>query len=427
MKEKGAVGWAVLAAALYAVSTPVSKLLLREVAPAMLAALLYLGAGIGMLGMGMARGRRGSMRRGRRLDRRDLPYTAGMVVLDIAAPLCLMAGLTRTTSANASLLNNFEIVSTALIALLIFKERIGPRLWLAIGLITGACMLLSFEDGSSLQFSSGSLFVLLACICWGLENNCTRMISQCDPLEIVVIKGFGSGIGSLGIALAMGQQIPAPRSLLAALLLGFVAYGLSIFFYVYAQRTLGAAKTSAYYAVSPFLGTALSLAIFRTLPPPCSGCLWPAWLWAPTWHRSERVAGDCPWGHSRAARGWGGQSARPSGAGDCPSGFAQQNGTRELATRQGRFCPPERTAAWRASGPPVRRANPLVRLQAARCLHSTLPIFAALQCGPTRRTPQPVLFESPMHPICILVQRKSQPPWGLASLVHHRGLEPRTH
>ena len=335
MKEKGAVGWAVLAAALYAVSTPVSKLLLREVAPAMLAALLYLGAGIGMLGLGMARGRRGSMRRGRRLDRRDLPYTAGMVVLDIAAPLCLMVGLTRTTSANASLLNNFEIVSTALIALLIFKERIGPRLWLAIGLITGACMLLSFEDGSSLQFSSGSLFVLLACICWGLENNCTRMISQCDPLEIVVIKGFGSGIGSLGIALAMGQQIPAPRSLLAALLLGFVAYGLSIFFYVYAQRTLGAAKTSAYYAVSPFLGTALSLAIFRTLPPPCSGCLWPAWLWAPTWHRSERVAGDCPWGHSRAARGWGGQSARPSGAGDCTSGFAQQNGKRELAKRQG--------------------------------------------------------------------------------------------
>ena len=268
MKEKGAVGWAVLAAALYAVSTPVSKLLLREVAPAMLAALLYLGAGIGMLGLGMARGRRGSMRRGRRLDRRDLPYTAGMVVLDIAAPLCLMAGLTRTTSANASLLNNFEIVSTALIALLIFKERIGPRLWLAIGLITGACMLLSFEDGSSLQFSSGSLFVLLACICWGLENNCTRMISQCDPLEIVVIKGFGSGIGSLGIALAMGQQIPAPRSLLAALLLGFVAYGLSIFFYVYAQRTLGAAKTSAYYAVSPFLGAALSLAVFRTPPAP---------------------------------------------------------------------------------------------------------------------------------------------------------------
>lgn len=165
MKEKGAVGWAVLAAALYAVSTPVSKLLLREVTPAMLAALLYLGAGIGMLGLGMARGRRGSMRRGRRLDRRDPPYTAGMVVLDIAAPLCLMAGLTRTTSANASLLNNFEIVSTALIALLIFKERIGPRLWLAIGLITGACMLLSFEDGSSLQFSSGSLPGRCLC-CW---------------------------------------------------------------------------------------------------------------------------------------------------------------------------------------------------------------------------------------------------------------------
>ena len=94
------------------------------------------------------------------------------------------------------------------------------------------------------------------------------MMSQSDPLEIVVLKGFGSGLGALSIALVVGEQIPALRFILVSLLLGFVAYGLSIFFYVYAQRKLGAAKTSAYYAVAPFIGVALSLLIFWKLPSP---------------------------------------------------------------------------------------------------------------------------------------------------------------
>jgi drug/metabolite transporter (DMT)-like permease len=118
-----------------------------------------------------------------------------------------MLGLTMTTSANASILNNFEIVSTSLIALLIFKESISKRLWGAIFLITASSIILSIEDISSFSFSFGSIFVLLACICWGLENNCTRKLSLKDPLEVVVIKGFGSGIGFLLITFALGEQI----------------------------------------------------------------------------------------------------------------------------------------------------------------------------------------------------------------------------
>lgn len=258
-----AVLWALLAAALYAISTPVSKLLLQDVAPTMMAGLLYLGAGTGMFVLGVVRRGIKQLPREQHLTRRDLPYTVGMVLLDIAAPICLMAGLTRTTSANASLLNNFEIVATALIALMVFREKISRRLWLAIGLITLSSMILSFEDASSLQFSFGSLFVLAACVCWGFENNCTRMMSASDPLEIVVIKGFGSGLGSLLIALVIGEPLPAPEVLPVVLALGFVAYGLSIFFYVYAQRRLGAAKTSAYYAVAPFIGVLLSRLILR--------------------------------------------------------------------------------------------------------------------------------------------------------------------
>lgn len=267
-ERRASIVWALLAAALYAISSPVSKALLDDVSPTMMAALLYLGAGLGMLLLGLVRRRAGLGGSERRLTRSDLPYTVGMIALDIAAPICLMAGLASTTSANASLLNNFEIVATSLIALLVFGEAISRRLWLAIGLITLSSLILSFEDASSLSFSSGSLLVLAACVCWGFENNCTRMMSQSDPLEIVVLKGFGSGLGSLAIAFAAGESIPAPPYVLGALLLGFLAYGLSIFFYVYAQRQLGAAKTSAYYAIAPFIGAGLSLALFRTWPEP---------------------------------------------------------------------------------------------------------------------------------------------------------------
>ncbi|MDD6175976.1 MAG: DMT family transporter [Firmicutes bacterium] len=132
--------------------------------------------------------------------------------------------------------------------------------------MTAACIILSFEGSESLRFSRGSLLVLLACVCWGFENNCTRRISGSDALQIVVIKGIGSVLGSLGIALLLREPFPPALCIIAALLLGFVAYGLSIFCYIRAQRTLGAAKTSTHYAIAPFIGTTLSLIMFRQMP-----------------------------------------------------------------------------------------------------------------------------------------------------------------
>lgn len=269
MKNRTAIISAILAAELYALNAPVSKLLLQGVQPSMMAALLYLGAGLGMLAMGIIRRAAGKPSAEQHLTRKDWPYTLGMIVLDVLAPIFLMIGITRTTAANASLLNNFEIVATSLIALLIFKEKISRRLWGAIGLIVLSSALLTAEDASSLTFSMGSVFVLLASCCWGLENNCTRMLSMSDPQEIVIVKGLGSGLGALIVALLSGESFPALRYVPAALLLGFVAYGLSIYFYVYAQRHLGAAKTSAYYAIAPFIGVLLSLVIFRD---------WPGWI-----------------------------------------------------------------------------------------------------------------------------------------------------
>ena len=260
-KRMIAIGYAILAAVFYAVNVPVSKVLLREVGPTTMAALLYLGAGVG-IGM-LSLFSRNSWEKSEPLSKKDLPYVIGMIVLDIAAPIFLMLGISYGSSANASLLGNFEIVATTLIALFIFREAVSKRLWAAIALITLSSILLSFEGTDSFRFSYGSLFVLLATVCWGFENNCTRNIASKSTYEIVVLKGIFSGLGSLLIAFTMRESMPGTGYAVVALLLGFVSYGLSIFLYVRAQRVLGAAKTSAYYAVAPFVGAFLSFVFLK--------------------------------------------------------------------------------------------------------------------------------------------------------------------
>lgn len=256
-----AICYALAAALFYALNVPCSKLLLENIPPTFMAAFLYLGAGVGVGTMYLFHYKKEQP--AERLARKDLPYTVGMVVLDIAAPILLMIGVSIGTSSNASLLGNFEIVATTAIAALIFRERVSPRLWAAIGLITLSSAILSFEGAGSLQFSQGSLFVLGAAVCWGLENNCTRSISEKSAYQIVTIKGFFSGAGSMIVAFVTGEKFPEIKYILPALLLGFVAYGLSIFTYIRAQKTLGAAKTSAFYAAAPFIGAFLSFALLR--------------------------------------------------------------------------------------------------------------------------------------------------------------------
>ena len=253
--------FAILAAALYAINIPLSKILLQSVSPTMMAAFLYLGAGIGLFIYGKA-----VKEHGEKLTKAELPYTVGMIVLDIAAPILLMFGLEHTNSANASLLNNFEIVATSMIAFLLFREKLSKRLTAAILLVTAASIALSFEGVGSFQFNTGSLLVLGAACCWGLENNCTRMLSNKSSVQITTIKGIFSGIGSLIVALVIGESVPGIVWILAVLLLGFVAYGLSINFYIKAQKNLGAAKTSAYYSIAPFLGVIFGVLLLRERP-----------------------------------------------------------------------------------------------------------------------------------------------------------------
>ena len=264
MKTKTiATFFAILAAALYAINIPLSKILLQHVSPTMMAAFLYLGAGIGLFIYGKITKER---EHSELLTKAELPYTIGMILLDIAAPILLMLGLGSTNSANASLLNNFEIVATSCIAFLIFKETLSKKLTFAIILVTIASITLSFEGKGSFQFNTGSLLVLAASCCWGLENNCTRMLSSKSSVQITTIKGLFSGLGSLTVALIVGESIPEILWVIAVLLLGFVAYGLSINFYIKAQKHLGAAKTSAYYSIAPFLGVFFGIVLLNETP-----------------------------------------------------------------------------------------------------------------------------------------------------------------
>ena len=265
-KKNKATLFAILAAAFYAINIPLSKLLMNNVEPTMMAGFLYLGAGIGLIIYSIICRAFGKEIISEPLTRKELPYTISMVILDIIAPILLMFGITMTNSANVSLLNNFEIVATSLIALIVFKEVLSKRLWIAVIMVTIASIILGFEGTSGFVFNTGSILVLGACVCWGFENNCTKMLSSKSSIEIVTIKGCFSGSGSLIIALLSGENIPEFKWIATVLILGFVAYGLSINFYIIAQKDLGAAKTSVYYSIAPFLGVAFSIILLKEKP-----------------------------------------------------------------------------------------------------------------------------------------------------------------
>jgi len=262
-----AVAMAIAAALLFGLNAPFSKLLLKQVAPELMAALLYIGTGLGMSVLFLATAKNEQQSREKNLDWMDMPWLAGMIVLDIAAPILLMLGLSSVSAEATSLLVNFEIVATTLVALIIFREKVSWRLWLAIVLVVIASLLLSVQGNlSSLKLSTGALLILGATLCWGFENNITRRLSGKNPIQIVVVKGFGSGFGALIVAFISRQTQGTGLGIVLAMLLGFIAYGLSIYFYIRAQRELGAAKTSAFYSTAPFFGVLISLILFRDLP-----------------------------------------------------------------------------------------------------------------------------------------------------------------
>ncbi|MCX5774924.1 MAG: DMT family transporter [Firmicutes bacterium] len=263
---KLAILFVTFSALLYAIGTPINKLLLAYFNPTMLSGLLYLGAGLGMTVIFLIQKIVKKTEKELPLEKKDIPFLALMVALDVVANIGLMVGLTMTSAADVSLLSNFEIVVTSLFALIIFKEVISPRLGIGIGFIFIASILISIDFSAGFSISAGSLFVLLGCLAWGLENNITRKLSAKNPLQVTLVKGFGVGICSLLIAFLIGERITNYGMAAATIGIGIVTYGVSIFCFISAQRHLGASKTSAFFASAPFFGVLFSCLIFWTFP-----------------------------------------------------------------------------------------------------------------------------------------------------------------
>lgn len=259
---------ALIAAFLFGASAPLAKLLLGEVEPIPLAAFLYLGSGMGLFVIKLLQHvnqREGTTEA--QIEKSDFLWLIGAVLAGgVAAPITLLFSLQNTPAATASLLLNFEGVATTLIAFFAFKESISHRAWWAIALMTVASIFLSINPTTEWGFSLGALGIIAACILWGIDNNFTRNISAKDPLAIVTIKGLGAGSFSLGMALILGNNLPAWKSILGAMTLGSLSYGASIVLFIHAMRGLGAARTSALFSTAPIAGILLSVLIFQEFP-----------------------------------------------------------------------------------------------------------------------------------------------------------------
>ncbi len=254
---------ALLAALFFGASAPLSKLLLGDVPPVLMAAFLYLGSGAGISLVKLSQ-RFTSKQIEAGIKAPDVKWLAGAILSGgILAPIVLMTSLRNTPASTASLLLNFEGVGTTLIALFFFRESISRRALGAIFVITLASIFLSTNFRGGFGLSLGALGVILACVLWGVDNNFTRNISAKDPLTIVAWKGLVAGTFSLLLGLGLGQQLPPLTTILRILSLGFVSYGLSTMLFIYSMRGLGAARTSALYGTAPLAGVLLSFIIFR--------------------------------------------------------------------------------------------------------------------------------------------------------------------
>lgn len=279
---------ALLSAALFGASAPLSKLLMGSVDPWLLAGILYLGAGLGLSALMVVRSRLGTANPEAPLRRADLPWLALVIGFGgVAGPLLLMLGLSHASAAAGSLLLNLEGIATLAIAWIVFRENVDRRLLFGAALILLGAGLLSFRNGT-LELEPGSLLIAAACLCWGIDNNLTRKLSAADPVMIALIKGLVAGTVNMVLAIYAGAGLPGPGIMAAGMIVGFFGIGLSLVFFMLALRHLGTARTGAYFSTAPFIGALIGLMLFAdglTWQLLAAGAMIAVGLWL---HLSER-------------------------------------------------------------------------------------------------------------------------------------------
>lgn len=253
-----------ISATLFGLSIPISKILVEDINPVMLAGVLYFGAFIGLTIYSVITWRQESKNKTTKLKKRDLPWLAGSIISGgIIAPVCLMFGLTFITGFSTSLLLNLEGLTTAMIAIVFFKEYAGKRLWFALICMTIAGIFLSWDTNQGRFEIIGPVLIVISMICWGIDNNVTRNISDKDPVQIVQIKGLVAGSLSILIAVLIGTKIIWDISIIFALVLGALSYGISIVFFIKALRGLGSFRTGTFFSLGPFIGAIISIILLK--------------------------------------------------------------------------------------------------------------------------------------------------------------------
>lgn len=264
MNRASAIALALASAALFGASTPAAKLLLGALSPWLLAGLLYLGSGLGLSLILVARKLLKLTAEEAPLRRGDLPWLAGAVLFGgVVGPVLLMAGLARTSASSAALLLNLEGLATMAMAWVVFRENVDRRLLLGAFAILGGAVLLSWNGAAVGGVQPGALLIAGACLAWGVDNNLTRKISGADPMQIAAIKGLVAGPVNVAIGLSHAAALPAPGVALGAGLVGLLGYGVSLICFILALRHLGTARTGAYFSTAPFVGAVLSLLLFH--------------------------------------------------------------------------------------------------------------------------------------------------------------------
>ncbi|HEY3048280.1 MAG TPA: DMT family transporter [Polaromonas sp.] len=246
---------------LFGAGTPLAKWLLDQLSPWMLAGLLYLGSGIGL---GVYRQLRGATRP--RLNPGEMRWLIAAVLCGGGlAPVLLMYGLSAMAASHAALLLNAEAVLTALLAWVVFRENFDRRIAAGMAAIVAGALLLSWPqpDAASGGLTLASLWpalaVTLACFFWALDNNFTRKVALADASWIACVKGLVAGATNLALAFLAGAALPAAAKISAAMLVGLLAYGVSLALFVVGLRHLGASRAGAYFSTAPFVGALFSV------------------------------------------------------------------------------------------------------------------------------------------------------------------------
>lgn len=289
-------GLALLSALLFGASTPLAKLLLRDIDPWMLAGLLYLGSGLGLIAVRSLVRVLGSGARSEAAIRGGGWMWLALAILSggIIAPVLLMVGLAHTAASSAALLLNLEGVLTALLAWFVFRENVDRRIALGMAAIVAGGLVLTWGGHLILSAVLGPVMIAGACLAWAVDNNLTRRVSQTDPVQIALLKGCVAGVVNVGIAFGLGSALPPLAVLGAAVVVGFAGYGVSLVLFVVALRHIGTARTGAYFSLAPFFGGLVAVLLLReavTVQIVAAGSLMALGVWLHLTERHEHEHG----------------------------------------------------------------------------------------------------------------------------------------